>query len=419
MMTQAFYTGLSGLKSTQQAIDVITDNLANTSTVGYRGYSAEFSNIFETMINSSSSSSSVNSSIGFGSKIGAIVMDESQGVLQLTDSSNDLAIFGDGWFGVQGENQTMYTRDGSFTFDANRDLVTQDGFYVLGTMGNNVANGALAEQLFEIPLGDVKKQEKLSFPKELYFPPVATSQAAFSGNIPLSEEVVAVGALVFNSEGTRNNLRLEFTKVDPQVSPGVQWNVTATTQSADGENVYATETGVVTFDDLGALTSNSLSSIDNQGTPIAIDLGIGYEGMISIDAPSSLASVTDGFADGDLLGYDINKNGEVIATFTNGRQSNMGTIAVFHFANDRGLERVSSARFTQSSNSGDPMFVQDANGNNVIGTDLSNNKLEGSNVRMEVGLTDLIIMQRAFDSNSKLISTADEMLQKALSMSAS
>lgn len=418
MMTQAFYTGLSGLKSSQQAIDVITDNLANTSTVGFRGYSTEFSNLFETMINTPSASSSVDSSIGVGSKIGTVTMDESRGVFQLTDSSRDLAILGDGWFGVEGENQTMYTRDGSFTFDANRDLVTKDGFFVLGTMGNNITDGVLTQQLYEIPLSNVTEQEKLSFPQELYFPPVATSQAIFTGNIPIAEEVVAVSSPVITSAGTRNNLRLEFSKVDPQVSPGVQWNVTAITQSPDGETVYDTQTGVVTFDNLGALTSNSLGSIDNQGTPIALDLGTGYEGMISIDAPYSLASSADGFEDGDLLGYDINKNGEILATFTNGRQSNIGSIAVFQFANDRGLERVNGSRFIQSQSSGDPLFAKDENGNNVIGTDLANNKLEGSNVRMEVGLTDLIIMQRSYDSNSKLITTADEMLQKALNMSA-
>ncbi len=418
MMTQAFYTGLSGLKSSQQAIDVITDNLANTSTVGFRGYHSEFSNMFETAINTTSASSSVDSTIGVGSRLSGVVMDESQGVLQLTQNSNDLAILGDGWFGVEGNNETMYTRDGSFTFNANRDLVTHDGYFVLGTMGNNVTNGVLTEQLFEIQLSDVEQQEKLSFPKELYFPAIPTSEATFSGNLPLLDEVVAVSSPVIAADGTRNNLRLEFIKVDPQVGPGVQWNVTATTQSADGEEVYSTETGIATFDALGALTSNSLTSIDNQGTAIAIDLGTGYSGVISIDSANSLASSADGFESGDLLGYEINKNGEVIATFTNGRQSNVGSIAVFHFANDRGLERINGARFMQSQNSGDPVFAKDANGNNIIGTDLANNKLEGSNVRMEVGLTDLIIMQRAYDSSSKLISTADQMLQKALSMDA-
>jgi len=418
MMTQAFYTGLSGLQASSQAIDVITDNLANTSTVGFRGYSTEFSNMFEKAVNTTSGGSSVDSGIGVGTNVSAIVMDQTQGVFQLTPSANDLAILGDGWFGIESYGQTMYTRDGSFTFDANRDLVTYDGMFVLGTMGNNITDGVLTEQLFEIPLTDVGDQEKLSFPKELYFPPTASTSASFSGNLTLEEDIAAVGVPVITSDGTTNNLRLEFAKSTVQVPPGVQWDVVATTQTADGSEIYDTQTGVVSFDELGALTSNTLSSIDNQGTSISIDLGTGYDGVISINAPSSLSSSADGLTDGELLGYNINKNGDVLATFTNGRQSNVGSIAIFHFQNDQGLERVNGSRFLQSANSGKPIFFKDADGNNINGTDLATNKLEGSNVKMEVALTDLIIMQRAYDSSSKLITTADQMLQKALNMDA-
>jgi len=418
MMTQAYYTGLSGLKASSQSIDIISDNLANTSTIGYKAYEAEFSNMFETVLNTDANASSVNSSIGIGTTIGAITMDESQGVFQLSPSSTDLAILGDGWFGVEGNGQTMYTRDGSFTFDANRDLVTQDGMYVLGTMGNNTADGVLTEQLDEVPLTAAGDQEPLSFPKELYFPPQASTEATFSGNLSLDNELTAVSVPVVTSDGTINDLRLEFSKVDPQVSPGVQWNVVATTQNLDGTEIYDTQTGVVSFDENGALISNSLSSIDNQGSSVNIDLGTGYDGMISISAVDSLASSADGLQDGELLGYDINKNGQVIATFTNGRQSNVGAIGIYHFQNDQGLDRVSGSKFMESANSGDPFFFQDENGNYVNGTDLATNKLEGSNVDMTVGLTDLIIMQRAYDSNSKSITTADEMLQKALEMDA-
>jgi len=417
-MTQAFYTGLSGLRASSQAIDVISDNLANTSTIGFRGYNTEFANMFETAINTTANASSVNSSVGVGTSVNAIVMDQSQGVLQLSPSANDLAILGDGWFGVQGFEQTYYTRDGSFIFDANRDLVTQEGLFVLGTMGNNIADDVLTEQLFEIPLSDVGEQEKLSFPKELYFPPIATTEASFSGNIDLSKDISAVSVPVITGDGTVNSLRLEFTKTDPQVPPGVQWDVVATTQNKDGDVVYDTQTGLVSFNERGALISSTLASIDNNGSAVSIDLGSDYSGVISINAANSLVSLADGLEDGDLLGYDINKNGEVIATFTNGRQSNVGSIAIFHFQNDQGLGKVNGSKFIQSVNSGKPIFFKDANGQNVNGTDLATNTLEGSNVDITVGLTDLIIMQRAYDSSSKLISTADQMLQKALNMDA-
>ncbi|MBT5935759.1 flagellar hook-basal body complex protein [Sulfurimonas sp.] len=446
MMSQAFYTGLSGLRSNAQAIDVVTDNLSNVSTVGYRGYTTEFSSMYQKAINTDASITSVANGIGVGSEVGGVVMDQAQGVFQLTDSATDLAILGDGWFGVEGNGQTMYTRDGSFTFDENRDLVTQDGFFVLGTMGNNIANNVLTEPLSEIALANVSEQEKLSFPTELYFPPIASTEVTFLGNLSLTEEQIkqdtaaladiaanaldpnhkitlpraalSVSSTVINADGVKNNLRLEFSKVDPQVAPGSQWNVKATVQSRDGAEVFSTENGLVTFEELGALTSNSLNTIDNQGSPVAINMGVGFDGIISIDTDSTLSSSSDGEEDGTLVGYEIEKNGSVLATFTNGKQSAVGSIGIFHFQNDQGLERVSGSKFSESANSGKAIFFQDENGNNINGTGLVTSKLEGSNVRMEAGLTDLIIYQRAYDSSSKLITTADEMLQKALSMGA-
>ena len=417
-MTQAFYTGLSGLKSQQQAIDVISDNLANTSTIGFRGYSTEFSSLFEEMIQTSTALSSVDSSIGLGTRVSSVVMDESRGAFQLSDRSTDLAILGDGWFGVQGDDKPLYTRDGSFTFDVNRDLVTHDGYYVLGTMGTNINDEILTEQLNEIPLADVGAQEKLRLPNNLFFPAQPTTEATFDGNLNVDEDIAAIGAGIISADGTKNNLRLEFTKSNIQVPPGVQWDVVAKVESLDGETIYATEQGVVSFDENGALISTTLSTIDNQGTSININLGTGYEGVISTSAPFTSSSSSNGLESGELLGYEVNKNAEVVATFSNGMQSSVATIAVYHFANDRGLERVNGARFSENADSGAALFFKDENGNNIIGTDVTNFKLESSNVKMEVGLTDLIIMQRSYDANSKSISTADQMLQKALDMDA-
>ena len=190
MMTQAFYTGISGLKAQQTAIDVVSDNLANTSTVGFRGNSSEFSNMFEGMIHTQSGSSRVDSSIGVGAKLNTVVMDEQQGVIQLTGLSTDLAIMGDGWFGIQGDKEPMYTRDGSFTFDSERSLVTQDGNYVLGTMGKNIDGTVLTGLLAETPLSDVSAQEKLKFPSDLTFPAQATTEASFDGNLTFTEDQV-------------------------------------------------------------------------------------------------------------------------------------------------------------------------------------------------------------------------------------
>jgi flagellar hook protein FlgE len=329
-----------------------------------------------------------------------------------------LAILGDGWFGVEGYGNTFYTRDGSFNFDANRDLVTQDGYYVLGTMGGNIDGETLTEPLAEVPLGDADSQVKLQFPKSLYFQPVASTQASISGNLSLAENTTTISSPLIDSNGNITNLRIQYTKSDPQVPPGVQWDAVATVEELNTGIVISTQSGIVSFDDKGALLSNTLTSVDNNGTAVSIDMGSGYSGLISINAPSSANSSADGIAPGDLIGYDINKNGEVLANFTNGQQSSVAKVAIFQFQNDQGLERINGSKFMESKNSGKPLFFKDENGQNIIGVDITTNKLEGSNVNYEEGLTDLIIMQRAFDANSKSITTADEMLQKALNMDA-
>jgi len=422
MMTQAFYTGISGIRSDQYAIDVVSDNIANLSTVGFRGAEYEFASMFEESLNTTSGATT--SSIGVGSRLQATTTKMGEGVLQLSDRSTDLALLGEGWFGVQGTGNPVYTRDGAFTFDANNDLVSLDGFHVLGTMAGNIAGEVLTSDIAETILGDVAAQENLNFPTSLTYPGEATTQATLIGNLAFTEDQIkqdnaaladiaanaldpdheitlqraalTISATVINSEGVKNNLRLEFTKVDPQVLPGSQWNISATTETLDGETIFSTENGTVSFNENGGQISNTLTSIDNEGTTVNIDLGTDYSGIVSFGGSFTSSSSSNGTISGDLLGYEINKNAEVIATFSNGVQSSVGKVAVFHFQNDKGLHRLNGSKFEESSNSGSPIFYKDAAGNNIIGTGVINHKLEGSNIDMTYGLTELIVLQRSY-----------------------
>jgi flagellar hook protein FlgE len=417
MMTQAFYTGVSGLKSNQTGIDMISDNLANISTVGFRGYSTEYKSLFEDYLNTAVTHTD---GTGIGVQVSASAMNNEVGVISQSDRSSDLAILGEGWFGIKDNEDTVYTRAGNFTFDRDNDLVTPDGHYVLGTMGGNISSdNTLTEVLDEVVLGKVDGQTKLSFPKSLTYPPQATTKASFSGNIGTKDEAISMSAPVIDSKNNRNNLKLVFTKSVPQVLPGSQYDVVATTQTLDGSIIYDTQNGKVSFDDRGALISSTLTTIDNNSTPVSIDLGSEFDGVVSLASmPVSSSSSANGIIGGDLVGYSVNKNAEVIATFSNGLQSSVGKIAIYHFGNDQGLDRISGTKFLESSNSGRPLFYQDENGKNINGTDIMNFHLEGSNVQMEVGLTDLIIYQRSYDANAKSVTTADEMMQKALQMDA-
>ena len=423
MMTQAFYSGVSGIKANSFGIDAVSDNLANISTIGYRSYRAEFSNMLENSINTNNLKTSVSSSVGLGVGVQSTAMNTSTGELILSERSTDLAIMGDGWFGVRSDGDPVYTRDGNFHFDANDDLVTADGLHVLGFMGGNIdKNNVLTKTLTEVNLKSTTQVEKLRFPKSLTYPPEPSTKAKFIANLGIGApgfETVTVGASVIDPQNQRNHLRLEFTKSAQQNPPGSQWDVKATTQTLDGKTIYDTQTGKVEFDETGALVSSTLTTIDNNGAPVAIDLGKGYDGIVAMNrkvVPGS--ALADGTVGGELVGYDINKNAEVTATFTNGRQSSVGKIAIFHFQNDQGLNRLTGSRFQETSNSGKAIFFSDKDGNIVNGTNVTNFKLENSNYDLSSGLTELIVLQRAYDANSKSVTTADQMMQKALNMNA-
>ena len=391
--------------------------MANISTVGFRAYNAEYLNLFDKAL--ATASRGLGNDVGVGVTVSTTSMSQEQGALQITDRSTDLAIEGDGWFGVEGNGVSAYTRNGSFGFDSNSDLVTEDGFYVLGTMGNNIKGTTLTSQLDAVPLASSASVTKLRFPNTLTYSPVATTNANFMGNLGTQEGIKTMSASLIDSQNNKNNLHLSFQLSEAQTPPGTQWDVTAQVESLDGKTLYSKQTGKVSFDSSGALISTTLTSIDNNGTPVKINLGKNHSGVTATaNVGISASSSSDGTMGGELRGYDINQNGDVIATFTNGVQSAVGKIAVFHFQNNQGLERLDGNKFRESANSGKAFFVKNKNGESVIGEHLKNFALESSNATTEDGLTNLIILQRSYDANSKSITTADQMIQKALNMSA-
>jgi len=420
-MIQAFYTGVAGVSSHQTAIDITSDNIANMNTVGFRSYTPEFTSLFEEAINTHNPSTSTNSSYGIGSRINATSMNLQQGAIVQSDRSTDLAIQGEGWFGITDSQNIYYTRAGDFGFDVNRDLVNSEGMYVLGTLGDNIdyETNTLTKQLDEIALGDVEKQQKIQLPDTLTYPTEPTTEIIFSGNIGTEDVPRSISSEAIDAQGNINKVELTFTKAKKQPETGLLWDIKATVSSSDGETTYSTTNAEVLFDEAGGLVNTTLDTIDNNGTPIKIDLGEKFSGVTAIATDATTgSSQSNGALSGELIGYDINANGEVIATFTNGEQSSVAQIALYHFQNDQGLENLGGVLFKESSNSGKALFYQDQDGENILGSSIANGALETSNLTMETSLTELIVYQRAYDANAKSITTADQMIQKALQMDA-
>ncbi|NOX16193.1 MAG: flagellar hook protein FlgE [Epsilonproteobacteria bacterium] len=207
-MNTSFYNGVSGIKADQFYLDTVAENIANISTVGYKKSNApEFSTIFSTTLTDSYFSPTANDS-GLGVRKTAPTLNMSQGIFQATDQKFDLAIGGDGWFGVQGlNNQTYYTRAGAFNVDTNGNLVDPNGNYLLATSGNNITPTTLSQSIMEdfgkyygkgsttlgnafaitdpgdISLGSVGSQTKINLPDILYYPPIASTYVKYQANL--------------------------------------------------------------------------------------------------------------------------------------------------------------------------------------------------------------------------------------------
>lgn len=444
-MFQGYYTGISGLQTHQYGLDVVSDNLANVSTTAFKATTAEFADLFGNALSKGSTGLPTSNDIGLGSRLQATTFQFQQGSLMPSDRFNDLALEGNGWFGVTSKDNTYYTRDGHFLFDTYEQssgdvdssiarLVTSDGKYVQGTMlsnftynpsfdytnaGNSGISGAyiINTPTFDVPMGTPQTQGKIEFPTQLAYPVEATTQTQFFGNLGLENTARSMSADVISASNDRNRLKLVFTQSAVQPTEGIAWDVVATVTSADGSITYDTQNGQAIFGPSGGLSSFNIGSINNDGTPVSVSLGSNYSGVISTDGIGvSGGSQSDGISGGTLTKYGINTDGVIIADFSNGRQSAIGKVAVYHFQNDQGLNREGGTYYHQSADSGEAIFWSDTNGDYTPGSIVRSGMLEASNVRLDVGLTDMIIMQRAYQANAKTITTVDEMIQKALSM---
>lgn len=521
-MNTSFYNGVSGTISHQYSIDVISNNIANINTVGYKSSEAEFSSLFSKMLSQSEVLPTTNQ-IGLGSTINSTSLDMTQGSFQNTDRPFDLAIGGDGWFPISHDGNVLYTRDGGFTTDKSGYLGDNRGGYLLAVTANNIkeidGKYVIDKSIDKLPISPTLKPnelQKIFMPPQLSIPAEPTTYVKINGNLDstknydfvkkdityqnynkniVDDKTVISGTVrtdenIFNPKygdeiyitvettdgktytyqtqldqnldwslqldsidnvkvkkielntyqevpnkahfatpviletGEKGSLDMNFTKVIPQDNNGVSWNGTIKLLDSN-ENVIDSKDGTLTYDSNGALISNSFESLKRAdggtidvklGTPYnENDLYSGYDGVVSLVGDSSLYKEEhDGYVAGELKEYTIEDNGIVYAIFDNGKSSPIANIPVYNFQNDQGLEKVGSNYFQYTSNSGEAFLYKDKNGE--VTKTIYSHKLENSNVQLSQALTELIVMQKAFDANAKSITTSDQMIQQAINM---
>ncbi len=236
---------------------------------------------------------------------------------------------------------------------------------------------------------------------------------------------------IFDSLGTKHTVRIEFRKAqyikdNNGTKVGVQWSMKISVPEPGdigGTPLKNVVEGSVTYGSDGALSTFTPTSItftaNNGSAPnqtIQLDLGTPnkFDGLTSFDNPSNTSGISqDGFTGGDLDGIRIDQTGTLIGSFTNGRSFGLAQLAMAKFTNNIGLESDGGNLFVQTANSGDPVIGQAATGGRGF---IQSSALEMSNVDLSRSLTQLIVIQRGFQANSKTITTSDQMLNTLLQL---
>jgi len=438
-MLQSMYSGVSGLRAHQTELDVIGNNIANINTVGFKAGRARFAEQFSQLIRAASPGSGTLGGtnpfqVGMGTGVAAIDNLFSQGALESTGLGTDLAIQGDGFFILGGGTAAQYTRAGAFTFDAQGRLVDPgSGLVVQGYTAD--ANGKIAAAT---PLGDLRISTDTTAPAK------ATTGLVLHGNLnsdTANGYPVTATISVFDSLGAKHTLTLTFKKTTatstdtPPVTTIVpnEWDVSVT--SADGSVNQGTPpvpTGIChlkfkTDGTLDMAPSDPPADSDTKFNPLKlsgltgasdIDIDFNPPGTGAVNAFAGLSQVAedssafvfsqDGYSAGTLSGTSIDKSGNIVGSFSNGVTRTLGQVALAHFANDSGLTQGAGSVWQESLNSGRAVVGQAGTGS--FGT-ISAGSLEGSNVDLAQEFTDMIVAQRGFQANARLITAGDEMLQ--------
>ncbi len=433
-MLRSMYAAVSGLRTNQLMMDVVGNNIANVNTVGYKSSSAVFADVLSQTLNGAGlgqlgiSGGSNPSQVGLGVRLQAIETSFSQGATQLTGNSTDMAIQGDGMFVVDLAGTRAYSRAGSFSLDAQGQLVSPDGGLVQGWQGvNGAVNTNSSVSSIQIPVGQ-------------QIPATATTTVRMSGNLPADTSdgsgstpatVIDASIDVYNTLGTAVPLRVEYTK-GPNGAGTVDWSVS--TYDPDGNKIagptalqFDQATGEITAPASRTLnlTAGQLAAIKVGGNSVA---GSWNGGGINVDFGASTAAdrVTgssgtndvaalsqDGSPIGSLVSYSVSPEGLVSGVFSNGKNEQLAQIALANFTNPAGLEKLGGSLYTATVNSGTPLIGTAGSGGR--GT-ISGGAVEQSNVDLAAEFTNLIVAQRGFQANARIITASDQILQDLVNM---
>ena len=420
----SLYTGVSGLRSTGESLGVIADNIANAHTTGFKASRAEFQDIIAKSLKGILGGNQ----IGRGTKIGAVNPILLQGNIEQTDKATDLAISGDGYFVLKGDDGSSFSRDGSLHFDKDGFLVTNDNQRVQGFEADE--DGKVINKL-----GDIKFPRALipaSGTKEVNIDMNLDSRAKvkqFNAEDPYETSNFSTGVEIYDSQGSKHLVTLFFNKTADRT-----WEYNGL---VDGKEVTGGEEGKMASVVKGALTFTVDGKLDTEeitesnfnfaggalqnqqikidfGDAVTTDQGNGLDGTKQYGKESDLISwQQDGAAAGTITNLSFDDTGILTAVYSNGETRDLAQIALAKFENPEGLFKVGNNRFKEARSSGTP----DVGKPNAAGRGkVFAKSLERSTVDIANEFVGLIQNQRNFQANAKTITTSDELLSEVINL---
>ena len=410
----AFQTGLSGLNVAAADLDVIGNNVANASTVGFKSSRAEFADVY-----AASLSGGGGSQIGLGSRVAAVDQHFTQGNLTATNNPLDVAINGKGFFRISDGGAISYSRNGQFHLDSEGFVATTDGSkltgYAADVGGNIVLSTPVPIQLSSsqlAPLATTKFLADLNLDSRAV-PPVT---ASFDPTDPSSFTQSTSGS-VYDTLGNAHVFTLYFVKT----AVNGQWDLHG---SVDGTPVASVDLGAgagnpvsLTFNSSGVLTTAmpvpvSATVAGGAVTPVAFALDL--VGSTQFGSNFGINSLSqNGYTSGRLAGINIGATGVIVGNYTNGQTKDLGQIALSTFANPQGLKPTGNNRWQESADSGLP--ITGVPGDGSFGP-VQSAAVEESNVDMTAELVRMITAQRVYQANAQTIKTQDAMLQTLVNL---
>lgn len=406
-----FSQGLSGLNTSSRALDVISNNIANSSTVGFKSAHAVFADIYAGAQTGVSSGIQV----GYGSKITSVWQSFVDGTPTTTSNPLDMAIIGNGFYVIQRfDGSTAYSRNGQFDIDKDGYVITSLGERVMGIRadanGNIPPSGGIVEPLF------VSQEEAA--------PKFTTEVEIRSGNLNADDAVPTVAfdptnmesynfvhtIPVYDSLGGEHSLAIYFQK-----TAAGTWNAYGMLDG-DATTLSGAPTAL-SFDQYGKptttpVTMNYTATLTNSAAALTIDID-----LTNLNQFGAKNAVTDhwqdGYTVGRIAGIAVSQDGVIQGRYTNGQSKDLGQVVLATFRSNQGLASVGDNLWIESPESGPPIVGRPRSGLNGM---ISGGQIEESNVDLTQELVNMIIQQRNYQANAQTIRTQDQIMQTLVNL---